>query len=65
MKNKKTLFLALGLFLINLLGYAQSPQNVLTGSSLPGSQGWRELRFDSSMPWEQTAKELLVAPTEI
>lgn len=65
MKNKKTLFLALGLFLINLLGYAQSPQNVFTGSSLPGSQGWRELRFDSSMPWEQTAKELLVAPTEI
>ncbi|VBB48464.1 putative Beta-galactosidase [uncultured Paludibacter sp.] len=65
MKNKKTIFLVCSLLLINFLGFAQSPQNVFTGTSLPGSQGWRELKFDSSMPWEQAAKDLLVAPSEI
>lgn len=65
MKSKKTIFLACSLFLICTLGYGQAPQNVFSGTSMPDTQGWRQMRFDSSMPWEQAAKDLLVAPSEI
>lgn len=65
MKNKKTIFLVCSLLLMSFLGYAQSPQTVLTGSSMPETQGWQQMRFDSSIPWEQAAKELLVAPSEL
>lgn len=65
MKNKKTIFLACGLFLISFAGIAQAPENVFTGTSLPTQQGWHELKFDASMPWEQAAKDLLVQPEEL
>ncbi|KAA6303012.1 MAG: Beta-galactosidase [Candidatus Ordinivivax streblomastigis] len=44
---------------------AQSPVQVYTGTSLPTQQGWQELRFDSSIPWEQAAKDLLASPSEV
>ncbi len=65
MKNKKTLFLACSLLLLSFAGMAQAPENVFTGTSLPTQQGWYELRFDASMPWEQAAKDLLVQPAEL
>lgn len=65
MKKKTTIFLTWCLSFISLMGYAQSPVTAFTGTSLPPTQGWYEMKFDSSIPWEQAAKDLLVAPTEL
>lgn len=65
MKTCKTCFLLLFLSLFAWQTHAQSFQDVFAGTSLPTEQGWKELRFDNSMPWEQATKDLLVAPTEI
>jgi hypothetical protein len=44
---------------------AQSLVDAYTPTSLPPAQGWQELRFDNSLPWEQDAKDLLVAPGDL
>jgi hypothetical protein len=40
-------------------------QTVLEPSKLPTAQGWTELRFDNTIPWEQATKDLLVSPAKL
>jgi hypothetical protein len=65
MKTGRTFLLLICLFPFWGQIQSQSLVEVYRGTSLPTSQGWKELRFDNSMPWEQSAKELLVAPSEL
>lgn len=65
MKKLRTYLLLMCLFTFLWQIQAQSLVDVYTGTSLPTAQGWTELRFDNTMPWEQEAKDLLVAPSEL
>jgi len=65
MKTLKTCLLIMCLTAFSWQMQAQSLVEVFSGSSLPTAQGWEELRFDSSIPYGQAAKDLLVAPTEL
>ncbi|MDR0546231.1 MAG: T9SS type A sorting domain-containing protein [Dysgonamonadaceae bacterium] len=67
MKTIKFVFLMLCLSIFIGQTQAQQWQTVYDGTanSLPTAQGWNELRFDNTMPWEQDAKALLVAPGEL
>jgi hypothetical protein len=45
---------------------AQQLQTVYDGkTSLPTAQGWGELRFDNSMPWEEAAQDLLAPSNKL
>lgn len=65
MKTGKTYLLLMCLFAFWGQIQSQSLVEIYRGTSLPTSQGWSELRFDNSIPWEQDAKDLLVAPSEL
>ena len=65
MKTGKIYLLLMCLFAFWGQMQSQSLVGVYSGTSLPTSQGWNELRFDNSVPWEQAAKDLLVAPSEL
>ncbi|MDR0812235.1 MAG: hypothetical protein LBN23_08225 [Paludibacter sp.] len=65
MKTTKTLLLSVCLSVFAWQMQAQTLETVFSGTSLPTAQGWNELRFDNSMPWEEAAQNLLVAPQEL
>jgi hypothetical protein len=65
MKAIKTFFTLLCLAAFSWQGQAQSLVSVYSGTSLPTAQGWTELRFDSTMVWEEAAKNLLAPPSEL
>ena len=65
MRTCKTYLLWMCLSLFFWQTQAQSLVDVYNGTSLPTAQGWNELRFDNTMPWEQATKDLLVNPSEL
>lgn len=65
MRTCKTYLLWMCLSLFLWQTQAQSLVDVFNGTSLPTEQGWEELRFDNTMPWEQATKDLLVNPSEL
>lgn len=65
MGTSKTYLLMACLSLFLWQTQAQSLVEVYKGTSLPTTQGWDELRFDNTMPWEEATKDLLVDPSEL
>jgi hypothetical protein len=65
MKTIKIIFLMLCLVLFARQNNAQSLEQVFSGASLPTAQGWSELRFDNTMPWEEAAQDLLAPSNKL
>ncbi|MDR0700013.1 MAG: hypothetical protein LBG28_12505 [Tannerella sp.] len=64
MKTGKIIFIMMCLLVFSWKIQAQSLVEIYRGTSLPTAQGWNELRFDNTMPWEQAAKDLLAPPSK-
>ena len=65
MGTSKTYLLMACLSLFLWQTQAQSLVEVYKGTSLPTEQGWKELRFDDTMVWEEATKNLLAPASEL